>query len=367
MSPLFSAREIAQLKLSNRIVVSPMSQYFASEGVVNDWHRVHYGALANSGAGLVVVESTHVLPESRGTLGCLGLYNDEQEQEFSKLVALCRRVSPAARLGVQLNHSGRKASASLPWIGRGPLKNGDGAWETISASAIPFGNDWPLPKQATKEDLIRTKQAYAASAERAHRAGFDVLEIHAAHGYFLHSFFSPLSNKRTDEYGGSDLGGRLKYPLEVIQAVREVWPKGKPLGVKVSSSDWSPEGAGIEDAQEFVARLKKLGCDYVCMSSGGITADIVVPAKRGYQAGFAKAAKEVADEMSVWSVGLIYDPKEAEELIRAGNADFVAVARAFLHNPHWAWYAANRLGAEVERPAPYRRVAVGQWPGAAEV
>lgn len=362
MSSLFSAISLADCELSNRIIVSPMSQYSASDGLATEWHRTHYGALSNSGAGLVIVESTHVSAESRGTPGCLGIYTDQQAGLLSEIVALCKRVG-SAKMGVQLNHSGRKASGTLPWIGRGPLAAETGGWQSVSSSAIPFGKDWPAPRAASVEELSKAKDDYVAAARRALEAGFDVLEIHAAHGYFLHSFLTPLANNRTDDYGG-DAERRMRFPLEVFKAVRAIWPNSKPFGAKVSSSDWSDQGIGIKDAITFVKRLKEIGCDYVCMSSGAATAEIVVPVKPGYQTQFAEAVKKEVDGIAVCAVGLIVSPQEADEVIQTGKADMVAIARGFLDNPHWAWHAANRLGADIKRPNPYLRAGPKFWPGA---
>lgn len=362
MASLFSPISLAGCELANRIVVSPMSQYSAVDGMPTEWHATHYGALSNSGAGLLIFESTHISEESRGTLGCLGIYTDEQAKRLGEIVETCKRLG-SAKIGIQLNHSGRKASGTLPWVGRGPLGAESGGWETVSASAIPFGKDWPAPRAASGQELSQTKAAYVAAARRALHAGFDLLEIHAAHGYFLHAFLTPLANERTDDYGG-DAERRMRFPLEVFEAVRAVWPKNKPLGAKVSSSDWSDKGLGIEDAIKFVKRLKKLGCDYVVMSSGAATAEIVVPVKPGYQTQFAEAVKKSVDGIPVCALGLIVSPREANEIVETGKADMVAIARGFLDNPHWAWNAANRLGAEVKRPNPYLRAAPKFWPGA---
>lgn len=364
MSALFSPLRLADLELPNRIVVSPMSQYSAEDGAANDWHLVHYGALANSGAGLMMVEATHVDPESRGTPACLGLYTDAQEQALARVVATCRSVGQSA-LGLQLNHSGRKASGNVPWAAtRGPLTPEQGGWETVAASAIPFGEGFPTPRAATPEDLERIKTAFCDSARRALRIGFDVLEIHGAHGYFLHSFLSPLSNHRTDAYGGS-FDNRVRYLIEIVQAVRDVWPAGKPLGMKVSSTDWDDAGWTIDDAVELVRRLKAAGCDYVCMSSGATTATTKVRIGPDYQTRFAQTVKQEVD-ICTWAVGLIHDPEHAERLIAENWADAVTLARAFLDDPRWAVHAANRLGVEVKRPRTYGRAAPGAWPGAAK-
>lgn len=364
MSALFTPIRLADLALANRIVVSPMSQYSAEDGAATDWHLVHYGGLANSGAGLVMVEATHVNAESRGTPACLGLYTDAQEAALGRVVATCRAQGQSA-LGLQLNHSGRKASGSVPWAAtRGPLSPENGGWGIVAASDIPFGEGFPTPRAASLEDLARIKTGFRDAAERALRIGFDVLEIHGAHGYFLHSFLSPLSNRRTDAYGGS-YDNRVRFVIEVVEAVRAVWPQGKPLGMKVSSTDWDDAGWSIEDAVELVKRLKAAGCDYVCMSSGATTATTKVQIGPDYQTRFAKRVKEEVDIVT-WAVGLISDPAHAERLVADGWTDIVTLARAFLDDPRWAWHAANRLGATVPRAPQYSRVAPGAWPGAAK-
>lgn len=359
MANLFSPLKLAAVELPNRIIVSPMSQYSAVDGKPTDWHFIHYGSLANSGAALVTVESTHVTAEGRGTPACLGIYTDEQEAGFARIVDAVHEHG-SSLIGLQLNHSGRKASSTLPWEPvKGALEPGRG-WQTISSFDEPFGDGWPIPSMASAEDLERTIDAYVTATRRALRAGFDTLEVHAAHGYLLHSFLSPLTNKRTDDYGG-DLEARMGFPLALIQAVRQAWPKDKPLSVRVSSSDWDPEGWGMEDSVEFVRRLGALGVDYVCMSSGAIKVDTKVQVAPGYQTGFAAQVKKETD-VPVSAVGLIATAYEADRVIAEGDADLVTVGRAFLDNPHWAWKAAGRLGAQVARPRQYIRTSPGQWP-----
>ncbi|OCI90886.1 hypothetical protein A6U85_25235 [Agrobacterium sp. 13-626] len=361
MPSLFEPLRLDSLELSNRIVVSPMSQYSAQGGTANEWHFVHYGALANSGAGLVMIEATHVDRQGMGTFACLGLYNDEQEAALKRVVNAAKRIG-GAKLGLQLNHSGRKASMTLPWAAtRGPLDQADGAWETLSASPMPFGSGWPAPSAATEADLKRIVAAYISAAERARRIGIEVLELHAAHGYLLHSFLSPLSNSRVDQYGGI-LNNRMRFPLEVFAAVRDVWTG--PLGVKVSATDWAERGGStVEDALAFCRALEAGGCDYVCMSSGAATAEIKVPVAPDYQVKFAEAAKSAVG-IPVWAVGLIHEPEYANSIVATGRADAVAIARGFLDNPHWPYRAANELGGRINRPPPYERCAPGNWPGA---
>ncbi len=361
MPDLFSPLCIAGLELPNRIIVSPMSQYSAVNGAPTDWHFIHYGGLANSGAAIVTVESTHVSADARGTPGCLGLYNDEQEEAMARIVRAVHD-NGSSKIGVQLNHSGRKASSTLPWEAtKGALDEGRG-WPILSVSEEPFGPGWPKPAAATAADLDRIVADYAAAAGRALRAGFDTLEIHAAHGYLLHSFLSPLTNTRTDSFGG-DIEARMRFPLAVITAVRQVWPVEKPLSVRVSSSDWDPAGWEIDEAVEFVRRLRAIGVDYVCMSSGAISIDTKPRIAPGFQTGFAAKVKRDTD-MPVSALGLIADAAEALRIVHEGDADLVTVGRAFLDNPHWAWTAAARLGAQIARPRQYIRTSPGQWPAA---
>lgn len=361
MVELFSPLSLGDVQLSNRVIVSPMSQYSAVDGCATDWHFVHYGCLANSGAALVMVESTHIDAQARGTTGCLGLYTDEQEEALTRIVANFRRCGTSL-IGIQLNHSGRKASTTLPWDAvKGALPSG---WEALSVSNEPFGDGWPVPRAATLEDLARVTKGYVDSTRRALRAGFDTLELHAAHGYLLHSFLSPLTNRRTDQYGGN-IEARMRFPLEVFNAVRAQWPKGKPLSVRVSSTDWDPAGWTIDDSVVFVRRLRKAGCDYVCMSSGATRADTKVPIAPRYQTPFASRIKSETS-MPVSALGLISTAEEAQRVIVEGDADLVTVGRAFLDNPHWAWLAAARLGMSVNRPRQYQRTTPGVWPAAPE-
>jgi 2,4-dienoyl-CoA reductase-like NADH-dependent reductase (Old Yellow Enzyme family) len=359
MVQLFSPFSFGGVEFSNRVIVSPMSQYSAIDGCATDWHFVHYGSLANSGAALVMVESTHVDAQARGTTACLGLYTDRQEEALTRIVEYVHKFGTSL-IGVQLNHSGRKASTTLPWDPvKGALPSG---WEALSVSNEPFGAGWPVPRSATLNDLARVIEGYVDSTRRALRAGFDTLELHAAHGYLLHSFLSPLTNRRTDQYGG-DIKGRMRFPLEVFRAVRAEWPKGKPLSVRVSSTDWDPAGWTIDDSLAFVRRLREAGCDYVCMSSGATKADTKVPIAPRFQTPFASRVKSDTS-MPVSALGLISTAEEAQRVILEGHADFVTIGRAFLDNPHWAWLAAARLGVPVNRPRQYQRATPGVWPAA---
>ncbi len=361
-SALFSPIRLADLELANRIVVSPMCQYSADDGVASDWHINHLGMLANSGAGLVIAEMTDVERRGRISHGCLGIYSDDCEAALARVVAHCRRFG-TAKIGVQLAHAGRKASAQRPWEGSGPLAPGADPWQAIAPSAIPFGADWPAPLEMTAADIERVREAFATAAKRAVRIGFDAIELHGAHGYLLHSFVSPISNKRTDAYGGS-LAARMRFPLEIAAAVRAVVPKGTPLGARMTGSDWVGGGLTPDDAVTFAKALKAAGLDYVCISSGGITADTRPTMVANMNVQFAEKVKREAG-IATRTVGLIATPKQAETIVADGKADMVAMARAFLDDPHWGWHAASALGAEVARPKQYQRAAPKVWPGAA--
>src|SRR5262245_16082003 len=330
-SALFSPIKLADLELANRIVVSPMCQYSAHDGVASDWHAMHLGMLANSGADLIIAEATGVERRGRITHGCLGLYSDDCEAALARVVAHCRRFG-TAKIGIQIAHAGRKASANRPWEGSRALGPDADPWETIAPSAIPFGADWHVPRAMTTADIERVKEAFVATARRAMRIGFDAVELHAAHGYLLHSFVSPISNKRNDAYGGP-LEARMRFPLEVATAVRAVVPKGTPLGARMTGSDWVDGGLTPDDAVALAKALKAAGLDYVCISSGGITADTRPTMTANMNVQFAEQVKREAG-IATRAVGLIATPRQAETIVAEGKADMVALARAFLDNPH---------------------------------
>ncbi|HEU0154432.1 MAG TPA: NADH:flavin oxidoreductase/NADH oxidase, partial [Stellaceae bacterium] len=346
----------------NRIAVSPMCQYSAEDGSANDWHVQHLGSLSLSGAGLVIVEQTAVEPEGRISHGCLGLYSDQNEAAFARIAALCRRWGSAA-LGIQLAHAGRKGSVKLPWQGGGPLTRDAGAWTTAAPSAVPFDNHWPVPRALDEMGLARIRDAHVAAAKRADRLGFELVELLAAHGFLLHSFLSPVSNRRNDGYGGS-LANRMRFPLEVAAAVRRAWPREKALGVRITGSDWIAGAIDPDEAGVFARELREIGFDYVCVSSGGVSPQARPSVTPGYQVPFATAVKKAAG-IAVQAVGLIVDPHQAEAIVAEGRADWVALARAFLDDPRWAWHAAEALGAEIAYAPQYRRAHPDQWPGAA--
>ena len=360
-SALFSPIRLAELDLENRIVVSPMCQYSADDGVANDWHVNHLGMLANSGAALVVVEATGVERRGRITHGCFGLYSDDCESALARIVAHCRRFG-TARIGIQLAHAGRKASAHRPWEGGQPLAPEDDAWETIAPSAVAFGPSWPRPREMSLADINRVRDAFVNAAKRAVRAGVDAIELHGAHGYLLHSFLSPVSNQRSDQYGGSP-DRRMQFPLEIARAVRAVIPHRMPLGARITGHDWVEGGITAVDAGAFARALKGVGVDFVCVSSGGISAEARPAMGANMNVDFAAEVKRTAG-ISTRVVGLIATPRQAEAIIAGGKADMIALARAMLDNPHWGWQAAKVLGADVARPKQYQRAAPKVWAGA---
>ncbi|MEM7302030.1 MAG: NADH:flavin oxidoreductase/NADH oxidase [Pseudomonadota bacterium] len=352
MSHLFSPGQLGPLTLSNRIVVAPMCQYSADQGALTDWHLMHLGQYAVSGAGLVFVEATGVEMEGRISPGCPALCTDEHEAAMTRIIQFYRDYG-AAKIGIQLAHAGRKASTDLPWNGGQALSEENGAWETVSASALPYTEGWHTPTALSEDGLERLKQAFVQAAERAVRAGFDVIELHAAHGYLLHQFLSPLSNERTDEYGGS-LENRMRFPLEVFDAIRAAAPD-MPLGVRFSATDWV-EGSSwaIDEATQFTAALKERGCDFIDVSSGGNSPLQQIEVGPGYQTGFANHIRRETG-MTTMAVGMITEAKQAETIIATGQADYVALARGMLYDPRWAWHAAEQLRAQAEFPPQYMR------------
>ncbi|MFN3656642.1 MAG: NADH:flavin oxidoreductase/NADH oxidase [Pseudolabrys sp.] len=363
MSALFSPYNLAGLDLSNRLVVSPMCQYSGDDGCANDWHLIHLGMLANSGAGLVVVEATHVERHGRITHGCLGLYSDRNEAALARALAAARWAGNA-KFGIQLAHSGRKGSAQRPWEGGASLKAADDPWETIAASPLPFGDGWQTPREATEADFNRVRDCFVNAARRALRIGFDSIELHMAHGYLLHGLMSPLSNKRTDAYGGS-WENRTRFPLSVARAVRAVVPKGVPLGARITGSDWREGGLTPDDAVALAKMLKAEGIDFLCVSSGGNAADIRNPSEPGYNVAIAARVKKDAN-IPTRTVGLIVTPEQAEAVVAKGEADMVAIGRAFLDDPHWGWHAAKALGDDIPRPPQYARAGPKLWAPAAK-
>ncbi len=366
---LFRPLTLRGLTLPNRIAVSPMCQYSAVEGVPQDWHMQHIGCFAASGPGLVMVEATGVEPIGRITPGCTGLYSDDCERAFAHVARMVKGIG-LSKVGIQLAHAGRKASTATPFDGGKPLPAGDPqAWRAIGPSAIPFAPDWPAPKAADRDDLARLRRAFVDAAARALSAGFDLIELHCAHGYLLHEFLSPLANQRTDEYGGS-LENRMRFPLEVARATRKAWPQDRPLGIRISATDWAEGGFTPDEAVRFAAAAKAEGVDYVCVSSGGMTPQGLPPMtgglpSPGYQVQFAEKIRRETGIVTR-AVGMIVDPHQAEAIVADGKADFVALARAFLDDPRWAWHAADALGASSAAACPpqYKRARPPGWPGA---
>jgi 2,4-dienoyl-CoA reductase-like NADH-dependent reductase (Old Yellow Enzyme family) len=361
-SALFSSIRLAGLELPNRLVVSPMCQYSAENGSATDWHLMHLGMLANSGAALVVVEATAVEAIGRITHGCLGLWSDDNEAALARVLKSVRRAG-TAKLGIQLAHAARKASAHLPWEGGLSLKPDQNPWPTIAASPLPFGENWHVPAEVSEADMARITEAFVAAAKRAQRIGFDEIELHMAHGYLFHGFMSPISNKRTDAYGGS-LANRLKFPLAVTRAVRNAVPPNVPLGARITGSDWREGGLTADDAVVIAKALKAGGLDFIDVSSGGVTYDTRNPSEPGYNVPIAERIKREAGIVTR-VVGLVYQPAQAEAIVRDGKADMIAMARAFLDDPHWGWHAARTLGADIPRPPQYLRAGPKLWAPAA--
>jgi NADPH2 dehydrogenase len=352
MSALFTPATLGNLRLPNRIVVSPMCQYSAVDGKANSWHLTHLAGLAQSGAGMLTIEATAVEPDGRITPGCLGLWDDETEAALRPVIASIRENSNVA-LAMQIGHAGRKASSEVPWKGGQLISVSDGGWTTHGPSPLPQKEGETPPAALDNHGLARIKQAFYNTAKRAATLGLDALEIHAAHGYLLHEFLSPISNKRTDQYGGS-LENRIRYVLEVYDLVRGAFPAGKPVGVKISATDWVEGGWDIDQSVELARALKQRGADWIDVSSGGISPLQKIAIGPGYQVPFAERIKRETGSNTI-SVGLITEPQQAEEIVAGGRADFVAIARAMLYDPRWGWHAAAALGATVDAAPQYWR------------
>ena len=349
-SMLFSPITLAGLDLPNRIAVAPMCQYSADQGTMNDWHLVNLGQFAMSGPGLVIIEATGVEPAGRITLGCVGLYSDANEAAMKRVVDFCKSVGDS-KIAVQLAHAGRKASAERPWEGGNALK--DGAWETYGPSAIAFADGWHVPEALDDAGLVRIKDAFVAAAKRAVRLGIDAIELHAAHGYLLHQFLSPISNQRSDKYGGS-LKNRMRFPLELFDAVKAVVPADMPVLIRVSASDWVDGGWHVDGTIAFAKALEAAGCAAIHVSSGGNSLAQKLEIGYGYQTDLAKQIRDAVD-IPVIAVGMITEPLQAETIIRTGQADMVALAREFLRDPHWTWRAAKALRSTSSVPNQYAR------------
>jgi 2,4-dienoyl-CoA reductase-like NADH-dependent reductase (Old Yellow Enzyme family) len=351
MSKLFSRFKLRGLEFKNRIFVSPMCQYSAQDGMADTWHQVHLGSRAVGGAGLVMVEATAVVPEGRISPFDLGLWSERHAESLAPIARFIRAQGAAP--AIQLAHAGRKASTDAPWLSRSPLGPEQGGWEVVAPSAIPFAPGAPLPRELAEAELSGIVAHFVDAARRSLDAGFEVAEIHMAHGYLLHQFLSPLSNRRDDAYGGS-LENRARLPLRVAQAVRAVWPQDLPLFVRISATDWMEGGWDLAQSQQLCRWLKKEGVDLIDCSSGGLTPDARIPAGPGFQTPFAAAIRQDAG-IAVGAVGLITTPEQAEQIVATGLADAVFLARELLRDPYWPLHAARKLGVEVPWPLQYER------------
>jgi len=353
MSRLFEPLQIGQLALRNRIIIAPMCQYSATEGSATDWHLIHLGHLALSGASLMILEATAVVPEGRITASDLGLYSDANEHALARVLGAVRAHSPI-KIGMQLAHAGRKASSRAPWEGGAQVPLGQpGSWQAVAPSAVPHAPSEEAPAALDAEGLRHIRAAFAETARRAARLGLDGLEIHAAHGYLLHQFLSPLANKREDAYGGS-LENRMRFPLEIFDAVRDAFPADKPVWVRISATDWVPGGWDIDGTVALSKALAVRGCAAIHVSSGGVSPQQAIKLGPGYQVPYAQRVKAEVGLPTI-AVGLITEPEQAEAIIASGEADAVSLARAMLYDPRWPWHAAAKLGAKVQAPPQYWR------------
>jgi 2,4-dienoyl-CoA reductase-like NADH-dependent reductase (Old Yellow Enzyme family) len=352
LSDLFSPYHLGPVPLANRIVIAPMCQYSATDGLANDWHLIHLGGLALSGAGLLTIEATAVTAEGRITPGCLGLWNEATEAALGAVLARVRAQSTMP-IAIQLAHAGRKASSHAPWDGGQLIPLDQGGWRPLGPSALPQLDSEPPPEALDAAGLQHIRQAFVDAALRAHRLGIAVIELHAAHGYLLHQFLSPIANQRGDAYGGA-LDNRMRFPLEVFDAVRAALPADYPVGVRVSATDWVAGGWDITQTVVFGQALAARGCAFLHVSSGGVSPQQQIPLGPGYQVALAAQLRHETGLPTI-AVGLITEPAQAEAIITSGQADLVAIARGILYNPHWPWHAAAALGAQVQAPRQYWR------------
>jgi 2,4-dienoyl-CoA reductase-like NADH-dependent reductase (Old Yellow Enzyme family) len=348
---LFDSYTIRAVTFRNRIFVSPMCQYSSDDGLPNDWHLVHLGGRATGGAGLVMVEASGVSPEGRITAWDSGIWSQQHADAFRRIVAFIE--SNGAVAGIQLAHAGRKASTDAPWRGGRVIREGPHSWQTLAPSPIPFREGEPVPHELTAAGIDEIVEQFVRSTELAFDAGFRVVELHMAHGYLLHEFLSPLSNVRTDDYGGSR-ENRMRFPLRVAERVRETWPGHLPLFVRISASDWAEGGWGLQDSIEFAKRLGDLGVDLIDCSSGGAVPGAKIEIGSGYQVPFARAIRAEAG-VATGAVGLITEAHQADEIIRSGSADAVLLARELLRDPYWPLHAAHILGVDIPWPDQYQR------------
>jgi len=350
-SLLFSPLRLRELEFKNRIFVSPMCQYSCIDGMPTDWHLVHLGSRAVGGAGLVMAEATAVVPEGRITPNDTGIWTDDHATAFQRIAAFIS--AQGAVPGLQIAHAGRKASTDRPWLGGNPLKPSDGGWQPLAPSAIPFAADFNMPRELSPAEIGGLVERFADAAKRALTAGFKVIEIHMAHGYLLHSFLSPLSNLRTDEFG-ADFEGRARFPLQVAKAVRDAWPASLPVFVRISATDWVEGGWDLGQSVRFCRSLREIGIDMIDCSSGGLVADAIIPAGPGFQVPFAAAIRREV-KMPAAAVGLITSPQQAEQTLVCDDADAVFLARQMLRDPYWPLHAAQSLGEDIPWPDPYAR------------
>lgn len=355
---LFSPLQIRDISFRNRIAVSPMCQYSSDDGFASDWHLVHLGSRATGGAALVVAEATAVEARGRISPWDLGIWKDEHVATLSRIASFIK--SQGAVAGIQLAHAGRKASTDQPWRGTAPLFPGQGGWQPVAPSPVPFDDGHPVPAELSRAEIQSVIRAFVAGARRALEAGFQVIELHGAHGYLMHEFLSPLANRRRDEYGGS-LANRMRFALETIRAVRQVWPEHLPLFLRVSATDWVESGWTVDDSVELAKAAKPLGIDLIDCSSGAMVPHAAIPAKPGYQVPFSERIRRESGLLTS-AVGLITEPEQADTIVRNGQADMVQMAREFLREPYWPIRAAKELGEKISVPVQYGR-AFPEFPG----
>jgi 2,4-dienoyl-CoA reductase-like NADH-dependent reductase (Old Yellow Enzyme family) len=360
---LFTPLELGPVHVVNRIVVSPMCQYSADDGCANDWHLQHLMTMAMSGAGLVMIEATAVERRGRITHGCLGLYSPANEQALGRVLAAARAVAlPGTRFGIQLAHAGRKGSAQRPWEGGNSLQPSVDPWTTVAPSAVPHADGWSTPHELDDAELLNIRTAFVEAARRAVRLGFDVIEVHLAHAYLLHEFQSPISNRRTDQWG-TNAEGRRSFPLAVMAAIRAATPVHVAVGARITGTDWIDGGLTPDDAVAMARALQAQDCAYVCVSSGGLSG-ARVQVGPGYQVPLAEKVRRETGILTR-AVGMIVDSQQANDILASGKADQIAIARALLDDPRWGWHAADALGVELPLPPQYLRARAQSWPGAA--
>jgi 2,4-dienoyl-CoA reductase-like NADH-dependent reductase (Old Yellow Enzyme family) len=348
---LFSPLCLRELIFKNRIFVSPMCQYSSIDGMPTDWHLVHLGSRAVGGAGLVMVEATAVVPDGRISPNDAGIWSDDHTEAYQRIAAF---ISAQGSIpGMQIAHAGRKASTARPWQGGNPLKTDDGGWQPLAPSPIPFADNDDVPREMSPAEIDGLVKRFAEAAKRALTAGFKVIEIHMAHGYLLHSFLSPLSNHRTDAFGAG-FEGRARFPLQVAEAVRDVWPASLPVFIRISATDWVNGGWDLNQSVRFSRKLREIGIDMIDCSSGGLVSHAKIPVAPGFQVPFAAAIRREV-KIPTGAVGLITDPHQAEQTLVCGEADAIFLARQMLRDPYWPLHAARALGEDIPWPAPYAR------------